>query len=250
MRKITAAATVLLLLILTVYSKGGHMREIDYSEDFSSPKEKELISAIMDGDIVTLRRLAAEGGNLNAVGAYENTPLRTALMLGQKSAVKALLQLGVNPNLKTPEGVAAADVVVTFQRDPAFLELLFEYGLDPDLTSENVPLIFFAVSEGLWRQYNMLLAKGADINSRNENGSSLLLDLVMQMEYDRAKDLLLKGADFRVKSMHGLNVLDELVDYQRRFCSDPDLPDCHKRAELLRMLQERGASVPPGLPCM
>ena len=96
----------------------------------------------------------------------------------------------------------------------------------------------------------MLLSKGAGINSRNADGSSLLLELVLQMEYDRAKDLLLKGADYRVKNMHGMNVLDQLVDFQRRLCIDPDLPDCHKRAELLRMLEERGMPVPRGLPYM
>lgn len=245
---ITCFSLLLLFIWLVAYSQGRRMEEIDYTEDFSRLKEKQLIRAIMDGDIATIRLLAAEGVNLHAVGAYENTPLRTALKGGQKKAVKALLELGVNPNFRTPEGVAAAEVAVTFQRDPEFLKMLLDHGLDPNLKSEDVPLIFFALSEGKWRHYDMLMAKGADINSRNGDGSSLLLDLVMQMEYDRAKDLLLKGADFRVVSMTGLNVLDQLVDYQRRLCNEPNLPDCHKRAELLRLMQERGMEIPSGLP--
>lgn len=78
----------------------------------------------------------------------------------------------------------------------------------------------------------------------------MLLELVMHMEYDRANELLLKGAEFRVRSSHGFNVLDQLVDDQRRLCIDPGLPDCRKRAELLLLLRERGATVPPGLPYM
>lgn len=226
------------------------MNDIDYSEYYSDQKEKQLIKAVMSGDTATITELASQGVNLNAVGAYENTPLRVAIKVGQKRAVKCLLSLGVSPNFLTPKGVAAAKVAVTFQRNPEYLKILFDHGLDPDLKSGDVPLIFFALTEGNWAQYDMLLAKGADINSRSSNGCSLLLDLVMQLEYDRAKDILLKGADPTVVSMTGLNVLDELVDYQRRFCRNPDLPDCHKRAELLRLMQARGVEVPPGLPNM
>lgn len=224
------------------------MDKIDYTADYTDQKEKDLIKAVAAGDTGSIRQLAAQGVNLNAVGSYENTPLRTALKVGQNKSVKSLLELGANPNFRTPKGVAAAKIAVTFQRDPEFLKMLLDHGLDPNLKSEDVPLIFFALSEGKWRHYDMLMAKGADINSRNGDGSSLLLDLVMQMEYDRAKDLLLKGADFRVVSMTGLNVLDQLVDYQRRLCNEPNLPDCHKRAELLRLMQERGMEIPSGLP--
>lgn len=248
--KCMAGIILVILIWLVANSLGAKMERIDYSEDFTSVIDKQIILAIANGDIPAIKRLAAAGGNLQTVGAYENTPMRTALKLGQIKAVEALLQLGVDPNFKTPGGTAAADITVTFQRDPKFLQLLLDHGLDPNLRSEGVPLIFFATTEGLWRQYDMLLAKGADINSKNEDGSSLLLDLVLLMQYDRARELLLNGADFRPVSLTGLNVLDLLVDYQRRLCIDPGLPDCRKRAELLRLLRERGATVPPGLPYM
>lgn len=248
--KSMAGIILVILIWLVANSRGAKMERIDYSEDFTSAEDKQIVLAIASGDIPAIKRLAAAGGNLQAVGAYENTPMRTALKLGQTKAIEALLQLGVDPNFKTPGGTAAADIAVTFQRDPKFLELLLDHGLDPNLSSGGVPLIFFATTEGLWRQYDMLLAKGADVNSKNEDGSSLLLDLVLLMQYDRARDLLLKGADYKPVSTTGLNVLDLLVDYQRRMCIDPDLPDCRKRAELLRLLRERGAAVPPGLPYM
>lgn len=249
--KLVSLISVLLLVLCVIpYCKGRQMNKTDYSEDYVDQKEKKLLKAVMAGDTATIRQLAAHGVNLHAVGLYENTPLTTAIKTGQKKAVHCLLDLGVNPNFRTPAGVASAEVAAKSQKNLVYLEMLFDYGLDPNLKSEDVPLIFFALSEGNWRHYDLLLAKGADINSRNGDGSSLLLALVMQLEYDRAKDLLLRGADCTVVSMTGLNVLDELVDYQRRFCTEPNLPDCHKRAELLRLMQERGMTVPPGLPCM
>jgi uncharacterized protein len=239
-----------LFLLLLACTEGKNMNEINYVNDYSQPKEKELVSAIMAGDTTAVRRAAHDGVNLNAVGLYENTPLRTAIKVGQKKTARLLLELGADPNFMTPKGVAPAEVAVTFQKDPEYLKLLLDFGLDPNLISNNVPLILFAVSEGNWSQYDMLLAKGADINSKTPDGSSLLLDLVMQLEYDRAKVLLLRGADFRAVSMTGLNVLNSLVDYQKRFCQDPNLPDCRKRAELLKIMQARGMEIPPGLPAM
>ena len=37
-----------------------------------------------------------------------------------------------------------------------------------------------------------------------------------------------------------LNVLDILIDAQKRFCEDPNSPDCRKRAELMQLMRERG----------
>jgi ankyrin repeat protein len=238
---------IMILIFCLGCSKGNSMNAIDYSKDYTDSKDIQMTQAVMAGDTNAVRRLAHEGVNLNAVGLHEITPLRTSIKVGQIKILRLLLELGANPNFKTPKGVAGADVAVIFQKNPEFLKLLLDFGLDPNLESDDVPLIFYALSEGLWRQYDMLLAKGADINSKTPDGSSLLLDLVMQLEYDRAKDLLLRGADFRVVTKHGMNVLDSLVDYQRRFCKDPNLPDCHKRAELLKLMQARGMEIPPGL---
>lgn len=241
---------VLATVVLSACRGGNSMSEIDYSEYFSNPKEAGLVRAIAAGNGEAVKRFASEGVDLNAVGEYHNTPLRVAVKLKRKQIVRVLLQLGVNPNGRTPQGVVAAADDAVSEKDPEYLKLFLEYGLDPNLKCDDLPLIFSAVSEGNWPQYEMLLRKGADINSKAPDGSSLLLDLVMQLEYDRAKDLLLKGADCTVVSMHGLNVLEELVDYQTRFCGEPGLPDCHKRAELLRLMRERGVAIPQGLPYM
>jgi len=241
---------VLVVFIITACHKGNSMNEIDYSKDYVDSKEKILITAVMAGDTTAVKRLASEGVNLNAVGQYENTPMTTALKLGKKNIVRQLLGLGVKPNFRTPNGVAAAEVAVTFQKDPEYLRLLLDFGLDPNLKSENTPLIFFALTEGNWPQYEMLLNKGADINMKNSDGSSLVLGLVMGFEYERAKDLIMKGADFKSPNVNGLNVLYELVVSQKRFCENPNSPDCRKRAELLKLMRERGVEIPPGLPGM
>jgi ankyrin repeat protein len=239
-----------MLAISTACHKGNSMGDIDYANDFSDEKEKALISAIMIGDGSTVKRLASEGVNLCAVGQFENTPMAVALKLRQMKIVKQLLELGVNPNFRTPKGVAAAKTAVTTLKDPGFLKILLDFDLNPNLKSGTTPLILFAVTEGNWHHYEMLLSHGADINSKDGDGSSLLLILVLRFKYDRAKALMLQGADFTTSNANGLNVLDNLVDAQRRFCEDPNSRDCRSRAELLKIMRTKGTKIPPGLPGM
>jgi ankyrin repeat protein len=238
------------LLIGTAYHKGNSMGDMDYANDFDDKKEKALITAIMIGDGSTVKRLAREGVNLSAVGQSESTPMAVALKLGQKKIVKQLLELGVNPNFRTPKGVAAAKTAVTTLKDPDYLKILLDFGMNPNLKNGATPLIFFAETEENWPHYEMLLSKGADINSMDSDGSSLVLDLVLGFAYDRAKALMLQGADFTTSNASGLNVLDNLVDAQKRFCEDPNSRDCRSRAELLKIMRAKGTRIPPGLPGM
>lgn len=225
------------------------MANIDYSKDYSNPAEVEIIKAIMSGDGNAVKRLSDSGVNLNALGNYDNTPLRVALKYRQKKIVELLLRLGVDPNFKTPGGVVPA-FVVTELDDPSFLNILLEYGMNPNLKEDGEPIVFAAIREGQWSQFKTLINKGAYIKSKSRNNTTLVQELVSLSKYDLAKALILQGADFTTQNNTGLNVLDILIIHQTRLCADPNHPACQKRAELLKMLRERGVEVPPGLPGM
>lgn len=247
------AISRLCLLVLTLLgigcSQGNNMNDIDYSKDYSNPAEIELIKAVMNGDASTVRRLAASGVNLNAVGKYEITPLRTAIKCQQKEIVALLLQLGVDPNFTTPGKAVPAFIALKLD-DPDYLNMLLAHGLDPNLQEDGDPLVFMAIREGQWAHFKTLINKGADIKTRSSNNSTLVLELVGVSQYDLAKALILHGADFTTPDNTGLTVLEILVNDQTRLCADPRHPACLKRAELLQMLKERGVDVPPGLPGM
>lgn len=247
------AISRLCLLVLTLLgigcSQGNNMNDIDYSTYYSDPTEVELIKAVMNGDASTVRRLAASGVNLNAVGKYENTPISVALDCQQKEIVALLLQLGVDPNFTTPGKAVPAFIALKLD-DPDYLNMLLAHGLDPNLQEDGDPLVFMAIREGQWAHFKTLINKGADIKTRSRNNSTLVLELVGVSQYDLAKALILHGADFTTPDNTGLTVLEILVNDQTRLCADPRHPACLKRAELLQMLKERGVDVPPGLPGM
>ncbi len=225
------------------------MNKIDYSEYYSNPSEIALIKAIMVGDAATVKQLSSSGVNLNAIGKYENTPIRVALKCQQKEIVRLLLQLGVSPNFTTPGGSVAAIVALELD-DPGYLDLLLEHGLNPNLKEEEEPIIFSAIRDGRWNQFKKLIISGTDIQSKSINNTTLVQELVAVSQYDYAKALILRGADFTSPNKTGLTVLKILVNDQTRLCEDPNHPACQKRAELLRMLRDRGVNVPAGLPGM
>lgn len=225
------------------------MNDINYSADFSSPLDVELVKAIMKGDVAKVKQLAASGANINAVGQYEVTPLSVALECQQKEIVGLLLQLGVDPNFTTSKGAVPA-FIATEREDPDYLNILLARGLNPNLKEDGEPLVFAAIREGQWEQFKILMHNGVDIQSKSRNNTSLVQQLVSVSQYDLAKDLILKGADFVSPNNTGLTVLERLVNDQTRLCADPKHPACQKRAELLRMLTERGVKVPSDLPGM
>ena len=116
---ITRLCLVAVALLSMACNQGKTMNEIDYSKDYSNSAEVELIRAVMKGDSSAVKRLAASGVNINAVGKYENTPLRNEIKCQQKEIVLLLLQLGVDPNFTTP-GKAVPAFATTELDDPSF----------------------------------------------------------------------------------------------------------------------------------
>lgn len=244
-----ALCLLFLLFAGTACNQGKPMSDIDYSKYYSDPAEIELIKAIENGDAAAVKRLASTGVNINAVGKYENTPLRTALKIGKKEIVELLLKMGVSPNFTTPKGAVPAFVALEHD-NPDFLNMLLAHGLDVNLKEEGEPIVFAAMREGKWDQFKTLMNKGVDINSKTPDNTTIVQELVALSQYDFAKVLIMRGADFTSTNNAGQTVLKILVNYQTRLCADPNHPACQKRAELLRLLRERGVQVPAGLPGM
>jgi ankyrin repeat protein len=254
-QKIIARICLIAVTLLSMAcNQGKTMNKIDYSKYFSNPTEIELIKAVMKGDSATIKRLAASGVNLNAVGKYETTPLSTALKCRQKEIVSLLLQLGVDPNFTTP-GKAVPAFTATELDDSSYLNILLEHGLNPNLKEDGEPIIFSAIRMGYqwsnnspsqWSNYDLLISKGADINIKSGYNTTLVLELVGLSRYDLAKTLILQGADYTTPNNAGLTVLEVLIDDQKAFGADPNHAAFKKRKELLNMLRERGVKVPDG----
>ncbi len=101
-----------------------------------------LQQAIEKGDVGEIKKLIANGANVNAFNATNRTPLMNAVESVQLKALQALLaQPGIDVNLRDPSGYSALDLAI-LQSKPKAAELLFK---DPRLkaTYDDLRLALF-----------------------------------------------------------------------------------------------------------
>lgn len=240
----------ILLLYMVGVSVAANLdtkKRSDYTRDFSDPQVIELVTAIGENDLRQVENLARGGANLNAMGCHERTPLYVALQVGDKEMLVRLLELGADPNFRTPKGVAAAKLAV-LHKDPEYLRTLLDRGLDPDLRYVKRPIIFYAIENNRWPQYEMLVAHGADLSAKTANNRTIPMYMATQAEYGRLAELLEKGVDMETRSNSGLTVVGILADYQHRFGGNPIHPAFRARAQILETLRAKGIAIPDGVP--
>ena len=249
MKKRTLLSTVLASVLALMGCKDRTMKAEEFTEDYTDPQAIALVTAVVEGDEARVRTLAKAGSDLNAVGRYHQTPLRIAIKVNSKKMLKLLLELGADPNFRTPGGGAVAADWAAAHKDPDYLQILLDHGLDPNLKHDKQPIIFSTIENNNWIQYDMLVAHGADtLTARAADNSTVAWYMASQFEYARLKELILQGADVRTPSNTGLTVVETLANDQARFSGNPQHPAYIARVELLEMLRDKGLEIPLDIP--
>jgi uncharacterized protein len=193
------------------------------AEDFFTDKSVvALCKAIEKKDLAEIDRLVNSGVNINAKGRENMTPLLWALPMGEE-VFKKMLELGADPNVKltkdylllSNKSVVFAAVELTdgllhrqyFYDVPMdnYLQLVLEHGGNPNAEDldKKTPLFWIQnrslkVEEKMVR---LLVAAGADINHRDCQGKTPLIDAAGRAGYFLC--LLKAGADYRIVDNNG-----------------------------------------------
>ena len=171
----------------------------------------QLAIAAEHGDIRRVQRLMKDKGvNPDTVfGGSDRYPLVAwPLMSRNLEGLRALLENGADPNARYPEPSLIrhgkkyyknnAMVYAAKLEDPRFLELLLEYGGNPDTrNSNNETLLFTAfISGNLWKNVQTLVEHGADINAENiGRADTILRNYTSRGGFNQAWWLIQHGAD-------------------------------------------------------
>ena len=186
--------------------------------------------AALAGEAALCKKILRAGGPVDALDAEQRTALHWAARLGHLDTVEVLLQEGATLNpvdrkLKTPLSLALA------YGHPDAGELLVRKGASvrlSDKESGDTPL-HIAAALGQDRLVNLLIKKGADLEARNRNDQTPVVQAI-RFAHPRTVEILLDaGADVAVGGKRGFSPLHTAA--------------AAGNAEIVRMLLERGADV-------
>ena len=139
-----------------------------------------IIKAAGAGDISTIKKLQAEGQNINEADSTGATALIYAIRSKNTDVAKYLIESGANVNVKNKDGY---DALITA------------------VDCNQIDLI------------NILLDRGADIESRDYSGATpLAYAALWKMNIDAVKILVKRGANANTRNNKSQPLLDLLLD--------------------------------------
>jgi len=137
-----------------------------------------LLLAVENGLEEIVRSLLDAKADANAPDPSGDTPLHYAVNRRSVELVRLLLAHGAKVNARNSEGATPLLRAVRNDPDSGIASLLLDQKADPNLAGPNgdTPLRF-AVRQGRKNLVELLLAKGANPNLRNDQGVTLLDEL-------------------------------------------------------------------------
>jgi uncharacterized protein len=181
--------------------------------DYFEGKALQLAIAAERGDASAIQRLIKEEGvdPDAAISSRDGIPMVAwPLRARNLDGLRALLDNGADPNARAFKQVGErrmgfnnAMVYAAKMDDPRFLELLLKHGGDPNTrSSARETLMYVAFLSGnQWKNVQMLVENGANINEPNLGSADTVLSLYTgRGGFDSAYWLLEHGADPTIKT--------------------------------------------------
>ena len=194
-----SSMTLTLAIATILVASAGHAADFTGIQSmFKAPRVTPtdlLRTAIVEGNLLEIRRLLAQGTNINASDDDGYTPLIWAQLGNRPEVVRLLLDRGAEINAQDREGYTALHQAAMSGRD-AILEILLERGASVGTRNRNgwTPLMD-AASYGRVVAVEYLLARGADPNAMTTDGQTAY-SLAERRGHQHVKMLLVaNGAD-------------------------------------------------------
>lgn len=225
----------LLLAGLLAGCAGGGFGGMSACEAFGD-EGAALIAAAKRSDDARLKRLLAEGVDVNSRGRDGITPLTWVMAQGDLKAAEQLIAHGADPNIRFDNGHSVMSLAAGGDR-PDRLEFLLRHGGDPNLLGPRGDLLLsMAVLHRRDRHVELLLKYGADINGHGPISRTGAAEVAVgQARFDLAVRLLELGYD------HDMERLARTVSFR---VIRPDSPQQKWRSTLIAALEAKGYPVP------
>ena len=224
----------------------GRWRPIDF---FSEPKTIALVKAVESGDAQKIKRVVADGANINTQGKDGVTPLLWAIWSKSKGGFLQLLELGANPNLQLTSGELAGESATSISasatNDSYWLETILKHGGNPNLINpngfvhKNTTPIFNAIDSRRVGHLDLLILAGANLDHQNDGGYTPLIYAASCYWYEGVYRLLEAGADYKKKTAAGHDLAFSAVEDTPPLSEDT----CHWRQKVWQWLENHGVDL-------
>lgn len=178
------------------------------------------------------------------------TLIMYAMMNRRKDCLTVLLTHGQDPNQNTHLGKSKLQIqpvgIAAGGEDNEILTILLDHGGNPNSRFDDEPALFATIKNDHYDHMRLLLDRGADINSTNKDGNTLVNILSYTNRFEQIAYLIKRGADVHKPNNHGATLAFSVQDSDL----DPE-GDAHKWQQIVKqLLIERGVKFPvphPGI---
>ncbi|WP_261434809.1 ankyrin repeat domain-containing protein [Serratia ficaria] len=248
---ISIAVMLFSVLILQGCKEGMDLKPQDYFEG----KQLTIAEMIYHGDEATLKKILPTFSKeeLNRPAKEDITLLFWALnnaIFEKKTPeylriITALVKAGADPLQPRPNGGSCPAEFMLKADDGIWIKAMLDGGLSPNALDKvhNQPIIFEAFKAKNIETLKVMLEYGADINTKNSLGNSLLIDALDSRAYDHVIYLLDKGADSSIQGNSGWTMGNQLQRFINRTQEGTETWD--KLEEIKTTLIKHGGEWPP-----
>lgn len=239
-RKLLVAILLGWLVMTTSYAEtrvGGRSAR----DTFVDERVASLVIAVSKGDYVESDKALKSGADVNAVGAEGMTPLLWVMGTTLNvSKIEYLLKGGANPNYRDAKTLVSPMYLAAGGNRPDVLELLLKYKGDPNLAGPRGETLLMVSMAQFWdNNLELLLRNGADIDRKDDTGSSVAAKAVSYGRYDLVAKFLELGLNQDPQSL-ARTVESRAVQ--------PGSEQQHWKDKVIDMLKARGAKFPAFIP--
>jgi len=164
-----------------------------------------LIKAAASGDSSAVEKLVNEGANINEPDSNGYTPLMHAVWSRKTETVKVLINKGADVNAKDKNGYTPLLWAVSYGYSE-IAKILLDKGANVNAKANDGSTPYSLAVQANSPELKLLMSKDADM--KVEDRGHLLLWAVQASDIEFAKKLIKKGADINTKNPEGETVLD------------------------------------------
>lgn len=185
----------------------------------------------LGGDPVKVRALLDLGADPNIKGSITGTAVLT--IAKNVEVARALLDRSANVNAQDNEGKTALYHQVS-RGEKEMVELLIARGANTNTKTVDGETPLEVIAHGVWKNSKeiaeLLISKGADVNARDKTKRTPLYSAAFEGQKDLVELLIAKGADVNAETSEGVPVLSAT---------------CVQDTEIVTMLKSAGAKGTP-----